>query len=90
MNKLAFLEYAFIFDPDSTWPNIYDFENQLAEFFKVRGYEANIIDSVRGHVGRRVMFITKIEDILNDPNKSWRGKEKQDKVEEKKLEEKDK
>lgn len=41
MMKLAFLEYAFMFDPDSTWSNGYDFENKLAEFFKVHGYDAN-------------------------------------------------
>ena len=61
MKKLAFLEYAFIFDPDASWGNIYDFENDLGKFFKEQGLEANVIDAVRGHVGRRVIFITKIK-----------------------------
>lgn len=77
MKKLAFLEYAFIFDPDSTWANVYDFENKLGEFFKALGYEANIIDAIKGHVGRRVIFITKIQDQLGDPNKNWREKKGQ-------------
>ncbi len=72
MNKLAFLEYAFIFDPDSTWTNMYDFENKLAEFFKVHGFEAQIVDTVKGHVGRRVIFIVKIKDLLDDPSRSFR------------------
>jgi len=69
MKKLAFLEYLFIFDPETTWSNIYDFENVLGKFFKSYGYDANIIDAVRGHTGRKVIFITKITDLLNKPQK---------------------
>ena len=69
MKKLAFLEYAFIFDPDSTYSNVYDFENKLGKFFKSEGMEAQIIDAVKGYTGRRVIFVTKIEDLLDNPIK---------------------
>lgn len=69
MKKLAFLEYAFIFDPDSTYSNVYDFENKLGKFFKGEGMEAEIIDAVKGYTGRRVIFVRKIEDVLDNPAK---------------------
>jgi len=68
MKKIAFLEYAFMFDPETTFSNVYDFENKLAEYFKSCGYEAQVLDTVRGQMGRNVFFITKIKkDILNTP-----------------------
>jgi len=81
MKDLVFLEYAFLFEPDSTWSNIHDFEHDLADFFHSYGYEADVVDSIRGHVGRRVIFITKITDLLEDPNKPWREKEMKQKQE---------
>ena len=69
MKRLAFLEYAFIFDPDSTYSNVYDFENKLGEFFKAQGKEAQIIDAVKGYTGRRVIFVTKVDDVLDNPSK---------------------
>ena len=46
MKKLVFLEYAFIFG-DDTFDNLYDFEKLLSQVFKVKGYEARIIDALR-------------------------------------------
>lgn len=67
MKNIAFLEYCFIFDPSATFGNIYDFENVLGEVFNVKGYNAEVIDAVKGYNGRRVIFITKKEDMLDDP-----------------------
>ena len=61
-----------MFEPDSTWSNIYDFENFLAKFLKSQGYEGQIIDAIKGSVGRRVIFVRKITDLLDDPSKNWR------------------
>lgn len=70
--KLTFLDYEFIFEPGATWSNMYDFENTLAQVFKSRGFEANILDATRGFAaGRRVIYVTKISDLLDDPSKSW-------------------
>ena len=67
MKKLAFLEYAYIFDPSSTWSNIHDFENKLGKFFAREGYDANIIDYVGESNGKRIIFLTKIESNLDKP-----------------------
>ena len=68
MKKVAFLEYGFMFDPETTFANVFDFENKLAEFFKACGYEAQVLDTVRGQMGRGIFFITKLKkDILDTP-----------------------
>ena len=65
MKKLAFLEFAFIFGED-TFDNVYDFEKLLSQVFKVKGYEAQVLD-VRGYSGRKVIYITPITDKLGKP-----------------------
>ncbi len=68
MTKLAFLDYTFMFDPDSTWTNVYDFEDNLAEFFKINGYEAQRMEAVRGGMSRGIFFIAKVKkDLLDGP-----------------------
>ena len=69
MKKLVFLEYAFIFG-DDTFDNLYDFEKLLSQVFKVKGYEARIIDAIRGSVGRRVIFVQKNTDLLTKPTEA--------------------
>ena len=71
MKKMAFLEYAFLFD-DGTFGNLYDFENLMAQVFKAKGYEANIIDTVKGFSGRRIVYITRMKDMLDDPKQTYR------------------
>ena len=68
MKKIAFLEYAFLFEPDTTWGNIYDFESDLGKVFASLGYEAEIIDAIRGYSGRRIIYIKKMTDMLSDPS----------------------
>jgi len=36
----------------------------LSQVFKVKGYEARIIDALRGSVGRRVIYVQKNTDLL--------------------------
>lgn len=67
MKTIAFLEYCFIFEPDNTFSNIYDFENILSDVFKSKGYQATVVDAIKGYTGRRVIYITKIENMLDNP-----------------------
>ena len=59
----AFLEYAFIFDPVDTWQHLFEFEQDLAKFFNERNLQAEILETVGGQSGRRVIVITKKEMI---------------------------
>ena len=73
MKKLVFLEYAFIFG-DDTFDNLYDFEKLLSQVFKVKGYEARIIDAIRGSVSRRVIYVQKNTDLLTTPTQADRNR----------------
>ena len=65
MKKFVFLEYSYLFDED-TFDNIYDFEKLLSKVFKQQGYEASMLNTVRGSSGgKRIVLIKKIEDPLN-------------------------
>lgn len=66
MKNIAFLEYGFMFDPETTFSNVYDFENKLADFFKSCGYEAQALETVRGQFSRGVFFITKTKQDMLD------------------------
>lgn len=57
MNKLAFLEYIFMFNPEESWGHLYEFENQLAKFFTAQGLEAQIVKTVEGSGSRRILLI---------------------------------
>lgn len=53
-----------MFDPKSTWSHIDDFEESLAEFFKVNSMQANIISPINGYKGRKVIFVQRVEPDL--------------------------
>ena len=57
----AFLEYVFMFDPLRAWGHIDDFEKDLADFFSSYGFEAQILKTIGGYEGKRVLYITKVE-----------------------------
>ena len=61
MSKHVLLEYAFLFDPSEMWSHLYQFEGALAEFFSKRGMEAEIVKSIEGQAGKRVLFLKKIK-----------------------------
>lgn len=65
--KMAFLEYAFLFEPTSTFTNLYEFEQTLADFFAAHGYAAEVLDSVdRAAGGRRVVYLTTLDKFTLD------------------------
>lgn len=67
--KMAFLEYMFIFDTAEAWQHLYQFEDDLAKFFKERGFEATIVKTIEGQAsGRRILAIKRV-DVLAKENK---------------------
>lgn len=49
-----------MFDPGATWAHLSQFEHDLAEYFQGLGYEANIIKSIGGQPGERILYITPV------------------------------
>ena len=57
------LAYNFIFSKEANiWSNLYDFENDLNDFFAAHGLEAEIITTVDGSSGGRMMLLDKIQE----------------------------
>ncbi len=55
------LAYQFIFEKDANlWNNIYQFEGDLANFFKNNGLEAKVVETVEGSGGNKVIIIGKL------------------------------
>lgn len=76
MKSLAVLEYMFMFEPNSTWKTGLEFEKDLADYFTMRGYEAEIIES-RGGSMRRILYIHKVErEVGNTDRNSIQSKMK--------------
>lgn len=57
MDKLAILEYSFLFESgNDTWTRSSEFENDLGKFFESHGLVAQVIET-GGGTGRRVIYI---------------------------------
>lgn len=67
MKDVAFLEYAFMFNPNETWTHLHQFESDLADYFKTLGLEAEIVNSANGQPGKRIMLLKKIEMVGSVP-----------------------
>ena len=57
---MVFLKYNFLFDPAESWAHLSQFESDLADFFAANGMEADIVKSVSGQVGERVLLLKRI------------------------------
>lgn len=62
--KLAALEYMFMFDATNTWQHSYQFEQDLSDFFAAHGYEANVVKTVEGSGGRRILYVRRIQPLI--------------------------
>jgi hypothetical protein len=62
--KIAFIEYAFMFDTETGWQHLYQFDEELSKFFGERGFEAQIIKTVEGQGARRILYIKKKQSPL--------------------------
>lgn len=60
MKQPVFLEYTFLFDSSETWSHLSQFESDLADFFSVHDYQAEIVKTVGGQTGRRIMILTRV------------------------------
>lgn len=61
VQKLALLEYLFVFDPTQTWGHFHEFESELAKFFEQRNLEAKAIETIAGSPTRRMLLIQPIK-----------------------------
>jgi hypothetical protein len=61
MKQPVFLEYTFLFDSSETWSHLSQFEADLADFFSVHEYQAEIVKTVGGQSGKRIMMLTRID-----------------------------
>jgi competence transcription factor ComK len=76
MKQIVFLEYVFILDEKVGWSSIRDFEMDLADYFRAMDLEAHIIKPIGGQMGRRILYLKKIEDkipaIAPNPRKTMK------------------
>lgn len=57
------LQYNFVFSKEANiWNNLYDFENDLFDFFAAHGIEGELITTVDGSSGGRMMLLDKIAE----------------------------
>lgn len=54
---MAFLEYAFLFDPKDTWQHLSQFENAFSKFLRSYGMEGQVLNSINPKDGRRIVYI---------------------------------
>ena len=56
------LTYTFIFSQEANiWNHVYQFENDLADFFASNGLECEVIKTVEGSMGGRMLMIERID-----------------------------
>jgi hypothetical protein len=63
MKQPIFLEYTFLFDATSTWQHLSQFEDDLANFFIDRGFQAEVVKSINGQTGRRILLLAKVDAV---------------------------
>ncbi len=60
--KMVALTYTFIFSKSANlWNHVYQWENDLADFFAANGLEAEVISTVEGSNAGRMMIIKKLD-----------------------------
>ncbi len=59
MKRLAVLEYTFLFEPESTYQHLFQFESDLAKFFDAKEMQAEVLKTVEGSGVKRMMYICK-------------------------------
>ena len=67
MATQALLEYAFLFDTSEAWSNLYQFESTILKYFETLGFDAEILKTVEGATGRRIMILKKKPQVVNGP-----------------------
>lgn len=75
--KYAYLTYTFLFNADSTFQNLYEFEKSLTDFFAAHGMEAEIVKTVEGAGQGRILLLSKMQMIPLPKEPSPVGRPKQ-------------
>ena len=65
MKPLVVLSYTYLFDPSETWPHLFEFEKQFADFLSQHGMEAEVKKTVEGSAGTKMMIIRKKQEIVD-------------------------
>lgn len=61
--EMVSITYNFLFSKESNiWNNIYSFEGDLSDFFAANGLECEVITTISGSTGGRMLLIKKIEE----------------------------
>lgn len=68
MREPVFLTYSFLFDALDTWQHLSNFESDLADFFRAYGLQAEIVKSMNGQNGNRVLILTNIDKLSKMAN----------------------
>lgn len=63
--NLVFLEYTFLFDSDTTFGHLFEFEKLLFEFFSSRNLQAEAIKAIEGGLNRRLVYLSKKVDQID-------------------------
>ena len=66
MKKMVVLDYTFIFEPDSTWSRLSEFEQDLADFFAAYGLQGERMDTMRGQPDKSIMIIKRVDKMFTD------------------------
>lgn len=64
MKNAAFLTYRFLFDPSETWSNLYQFESSIVKYFESLGFEAQVVKTIEGAAGGRILMISKKKEVI--------------------------
>lgn len=67
MSTIALIEYAFMFDTGEAWSNLYQFESTVLKYFDALGFEAEVLKTVEGATGRRILMLKKKPMPVNGP-----------------------
>lgn len=69
MINLVNLEYSFIFTPDTTLTTKYEMDKMLADFFKSKGYQAELVQT-GPYTASKMFYLTPIELPMNEPKEA--------------------
>lgn len=72
--KIAYVEYAFLFDPTKTWARLYEFETELKNFLSSKGLDGVILDTI-GTSGKKIIYVRvkdKIDQSVGEPKPKGR------------------
>lgn len=73
MSNIALIQYSFMFDTGEGWTNLYQFEGTLVKYFDSLGYEADILKTVEGARGMRILMLKK-KPMVTAPTKAPVGR----------------